>query len=90
MTEERCVSCGSIIPEGRQVCPNCENGYNQLIEKFITEIRGFGVKKASKVSGVGYNTLLSWVNKSHAPTLDVATKVASAIGMKFLLFEKEG
>ena len=21
---ERCVCCGEIIPEGRQVCPNCE------------------------------------------------------------------
>lgn len=21
---ERCVCCGAIIPEGRQVCPNCE------------------------------------------------------------------
>ncbi len=25
MTEERCLICGAIIPEGRQVCPNCEN-----------------------------------------------------------------
>jgi len=22
--EERCVSCGEIIPEGRQVCASCE------------------------------------------------------------------
>lgn len=22
----RCVCCGAIIPEGRQVCPNCEGG----------------------------------------------------------------
>lgn len=21
---ERCVCCGEIIPEGRQVCPGCE------------------------------------------------------------------
>lgn len=25
--EEQCVSCGSTVPEGRQVCPNCERGY---------------------------------------------------------------
>lgn len=25
MRENRCVSCGAIIPEGRQVCPLCEN-----------------------------------------------------------------
>lgn len=24
MNEERCVYCGDIIPEGRQVCPQCE------------------------------------------------------------------
>ena len=22
--EERCVICGEVIPEGRQVCPKCE------------------------------------------------------------------
>ena len=25
MTEERCVCCGEIIPEGRQVCWQCEH-----------------------------------------------------------------
>ena len=24
--DNRCVCCGEIIPEGRQVCPNCEKG----------------------------------------------------------------
>ena len=24
MDADRCVMCGEIIPEGRQVCPNCE------------------------------------------------------------------
>lgn len=24
--EDRCVCCGAEIPEGRQVCPNCERG----------------------------------------------------------------
>lgn len=23
-TDNRCVCCGAIIPEGRQICPNCE------------------------------------------------------------------
>jgi RNA polymerase subunit RPABC4/transcription elongation factor Spt4 len=22
--EDRCIACGEIIPEGRQVCPSCE------------------------------------------------------------------
>ena len=25
MNEERCVMCGRPIPEGRMICPNCEN-----------------------------------------------------------------
>lgn len=28
-TEERCVMCGEIIPEGRQVCPRCEKLVDQ-------------------------------------------------------------
>lgn len=24
-TEDRCVCCGEIVPEGRMVCPMCEN-----------------------------------------------------------------
>lgn len=24
MSEDRCVCCGEIVPEGRMVCPNCE------------------------------------------------------------------
>ena len=30
--ENRCIICGAVIPEGRQVCPNCENGKTQKRE----------------------------------------------------------
>lgn len=30
MSENRCVCCGEIIPEGRQICIICEN--NALLE----------------------------------------------------------
>ena len=26
LSEDRCVCCGALIPEGRQVCPTCERG----------------------------------------------------------------
>ena len=29
--EDRCVCCGAIIPEGRQVCPSCEKGKGLLL-----------------------------------------------------------
>lgn len=25
MDAERCVCCGEVIPEGKMVCPNCED-----------------------------------------------------------------
>lgn len=27
MNEHRCVSCGEIIPQGRDICWACEHGY---------------------------------------------------------------
>ena len=27
--ENRCVCCGEIIPEGRQVCKNCEQKFDK-------------------------------------------------------------
>lgn len=26
MEDNRCICCGAIIPEGRQVCPGCDQG----------------------------------------------------------------
>lgn len=30
MLNERCVSCGTVIPEGRQLCPRCEREDNPV------------------------------------------------------------
>ena len=24
-----CICCGAVIPEGSQICPKCERGYNK-------------------------------------------------------------
>lgn len=29
---DRCVCCGEIIPEGRQICPICEKGTKKMAE----------------------------------------------------------
>lgn len=29
--EDRCVCCGAIVPEGRQICWNCENNNTDVI-----------------------------------------------------------
>lgn len=31
MSEDRCVCCGAVIPEGRMVCPLCEANAKELI-----------------------------------------------------------
>lgn len=31
---ENCISCGAIIPEGRQVCPNCETA-KKVVMKWV-------------------------------------------------------
>ena len=34
--ENRCIVCGEIIPEGRQICPNCEkerDAYDPVMER---------------------------------------------------------
>ena len=30
---DRCIVCGKVIPEGRQVCPNCEKGFKPQTEQ---------------------------------------------------------
>lgn len=32
MSEEKCVICGDIVPEGRQVCPQCSSDKNESKE----------------------------------------------------------
>ena len=32
MSEDRCVCCGAIIPEGRQVCPTCEKANGAIVK----------------------------------------------------------
>lgn len=33
---DRCICCGEIVPEGRQVCPQCENGAEQNLNTETT------------------------------------------------------
>ena len=38
--EERCVICGAVVPEGRQVCPMCEQDVNSAPVQMIDWQRG--------------------------------------------------
>lgn len=30
MSEDRCICCGEIIPEGRHICPSCEKPMKEM------------------------------------------------------------
>ena len=66
-----------------------ENYANKLINEFLNEIKKFGIAKVSKLSGVARTTLTKWCSGEIVPTFVNAQKVASAMGLEFLLFEKE-
>lgn len=63
--------------------------YPKILEEFIKEIKAYGIRKTATVSGVSLSTISSWVYHICEPTLCNAQRVADAIGLEFLLFEKE-
>lgn len=40
MADNTCISCGEIIPEGRNVCPICEKGYDAVCRKCLYDLGG--------------------------------------------------
>ena len=57
MVEDRCVVCGNIVPEGRMVCPQCENAQIkigmilqsvQATEEHVKEVYGIKEKENGK------------------------------------------
>lgn len=61
----------------------------KILDEFIAEIRKFGVRKVSRLSGVSEVTIYNWTQKRIIPTLTNAQKVANAMGLEFLLFDLE-
>ena len=48
--EERCVICGTIIPEGHQVCPACESERKgDMIEESKADVPMMPVYQAEKI-----------------------------------------
>ena len=41
MTEDRCVCCGEMIPEGRMVCPQCEKAIMNY-QQYVLPTRQYG------------------------------------------------
>lgn len=62
---------------------------SRILDDFINEISKHSGMELSKKSGVNANTIYAWRNRKSVPSLEAAQIVANAIGMEFLLFNKE-
>ena len=38
--EDRCIICGEIVPEGRQICPKCEEAYSAVNRSYLNRYIG--------------------------------------------------
>ena len=45
MNDNTCVCCGAYVPEGRQVCPECEKGNIPMLENPMVSGYGFPAEK---------------------------------------------
>lgn len=61
----------------------------EILDDFINEIKKHTIKELAAKSGVHENTIYNWTKRKEIPTLINAQKVANAMDMEFLLFEKE-
>ena len=62
---DRCVCCGEIIPEGRQICPTCDSGK-------INRKMGKGIKfeRIRRITGYLVGALDKWNNAKKAEEKD--------------------
>ena len=65
-----------------------EGAVMSIISEFLEEVKKFGMCKASRLSGVSYKTITGWFYEGRVPQLNTAAKVADAMGLEFLLFDK--
>ena len=61
----------------------------ELLEDFLNEIKKRGISAVARKSNVPLRTVQSWVYGQCVPSLVLAQKVADAMDMEFLLFDKE-
>lgn len=83
--EERCVCCGEVIPEGRQVCINCERGIT-MASKYVPRFSPAEMFARYIVSGMKepegkYRVITDWASKTLVYDFVKAAKVAKLKGV---------
>ena len=75
--DNRCVMCGAIIPEGKQVCLNCENKYtpryipsgnNDMADYMIYQLLVFS--EAERLNLIDHEIYRNTINKLLQTILD--------------------
>lgn len=61
----------------------------KILYQLNEEMKKYGIRKLAKKAGFSENTLYNWTSGKSCPTVENAQAVANAMGMEFLLFEKE-
>lgn len=73
MSEDRCVCCGDIIPEGRQVCKICESNFKKPNEKILSELQSLKKDFGDCNSTEEVRLIRKW-NKAVNACIDVVEK----------------
>ncbi|MBO5339850.1 MAG: hypothetical protein J6A62_02485 [Oscillospiraceae bacterium] len=60
--EDRCVCCGAVIPEGRMVCPGCEQAQTRKAEYAHTAEMS-GEKPLKRQVGCSLRFFAKWLGR---------------------------
>lgn len=87
-----CLNCKN--PNCKGTCDKIKRSRTTMVDckilkEFLDEIRKCNIPVLAKSSGVSYRTIESWLYDGVVPSLVNAQKVAEAMGLEFLLFDKE-
>lgn len=69
MNENRCLFCGSIIPEGRMVCPQCDNSFNKNVNNLIKSLIFNNCEEKHTMTFERFNELLDELDGTSLKTL---------------------
>lgn len=73
MSEDRCVCCGAIVPEGRMVCPICEDQHDKETLRDDEEYRmrlyclGLSDQEIADRLGIRKSAVASWRRRRQLP-----------------------
>lgn len=100
--EERCLICGAIIPEGRQICPNCEQrsaeqetgakgelDFSAWIREELSK-RNMPQAELAKLARVAKPTISHYVRGSRSPSILMVNDILNVLGMRLMIVKKEG